>query len=396
MIPRAVAGLLSALRFDGRKVDLPEFSESEWKAALYYFDRNQLTLALRSNVDLPERVRRRLDKNFSDNQQRIARVTAAFSGAEKALTETKVEFLVLKGFANWDQFSPDPACRVQYDLDLFCPTGAGEARQALMRLGYESTPGTEKFPTDHLPPLIRKTGWQWRDDFFDPEIPISIELHYRLWDESTERFAAPGVEDFWSRRGAWKLDPVDALGFNALHLLRHLLRGDVRASDVYELAYFLHKNATNDAFWTRWLDLHSPELRRSQVVCFRLAREWFGCSLSPVAQTETDLLPGKIRRWFESSANAPIAAFFRPNKDELWLHLCLLDSFRKKSAVVRRRLLPTRLPGPLDSVFIPDEKMTLLLRLKKRWQYSRYVAGRMLFHARALVPTFSRMFRMRL
>lgn len=396
MIPRAVAALLSALRFDGGKRDLPEFNESEWKAALYFFDRSQLTLALRSNVNLPENIRRRLDRNYADNQLRIALMQAAFSSADKVLTAANVEFLVLKGFANWELFSPDPACRVQYDLDLFCPAGAVEASQALMRLGYESTPGTEKFPTDHLPPLIRKTGWQWREDFFDPEMPISIELHYRLWDESTERFAAPGVEDFWARRVSRTLDPVDALGFNALHLLRHLLRGDVRASDVYELAYFLNKNAVNEAFWTRWLDLHSPELRRLQAVCFRFAAEWFGCRLSPAAQTEVDLLPSKIRRWFESSATASIAAFFRPNKDELWLHLCLLDSFRKKSAVVRRRLLPTRLPGPLDSVFIPDEKMTWPLRIKKRWQYSRYVAGRALFHVRALAPTFSRMFRIRL
>jgi hypothetical protein len=396
MIPRAVTGLLSALRFDGGRVDLPEFSQSEWKAALYYFDRNQLTLALRSKLNLPESIQKRLDKNLAENQQRIERMKTAFSSAEKVLTEANVEFVILKGFANWEQFSPDPASRIQYDLDLFCPTGAVEASRALMRLGYEATPGAEKFPTDHLPPLIRKTGWQWRDDFFDPEIPISIELHFRLWDESTEGFAAPGVEDFWRRRVPQRLDLVDALGFNALHLLRHLLRGDVRASDTYEMAYFLHKNSTNEAFWTRWLDLHSPELRRLQAICFRLAIEWFGCSLSPVAQTEVDLLPARIRRWFESSATAPIASFFRPNKDELWLHLCLLDSFRKKSAVVRRRLLPTRLPGPLDSVFIPDEKMTWRLRLRKQWQYSRYLAGRAFFHVRALAPTFSRMFRIRL
>jgi hypothetical protein len=75
----------------------------------------------------------------------------------------------------------------------------------------------------------------------------------------------------------------------------------------------------------------------------------------------------------------------------LWLHLCLLDSFRKRSAILRRRLLPARLPGPLDSVFIPEERMTWRLRLRKRWQYARYVAGRGIFHVRALLPTLSRM-----
>src|SRR6266849_5012717 len=112
MIPRAVTGLLSALRFDGGRVDLPEFSQSEWKAALYYFDRNQLTLALRSKLNLPESIQKRLDKNLAENQQRIERMKTAFSSAEKVLTEANVEFVILKGFANWEQFSPDPASRI--------------------------------------------------------------------------------------------------------------------------------------------------------------------------------------------------------------------------------------------------------------------------------------------
>jgi hypothetical protein len=398
-IPRCVAALLSSLRFVEQPDSLPAFSEAEWKAALYYFDRNQLTLLL-PRAGLPESVERRLARNHADNQERARRLKQAFLEIDEAL---ETPFLVLKGFANWDQFSPDPITRVQYDIDLFCPSTAAEARDALSRLGYESIHGTEKFPTDHLPLLVRKTGWQWRDDFFDPEIPISVELHFRLWDEATEGFLAPGVEEFWPRRVQEDLDgrpyftlhPADALGYTALHLLRHLLRGDVRAANVYELAWFLDRNAANYAFWNCWRDLHSPELRRLEAICFRLAAAWFDCLMSPAAQAEVDALARPVRRWFEQCAASPAEAFFRPNKDELWLHLCLLDSFRKKSAVLRRRLFPTRLPGPLDAVFIPDERMTWTLRLRKKWQYARYVAGRGIFHARALAPTLSRMFRTR-
>jgi hypothetical protein len=369
------------------------FTEAEWKSALYYFDRNQLTLLLR----LPGAVH---DTNLARNQERIERLKRAYWDVSDALGAANIEFAVLKGFANWERFVPDPSLRMQYDLDLFCPHAAAEARDTLVRsLGYESLPGAEEFPTDHLPALIRKTGWQWQGDFFDPKIPISVELHFRLWDESMEGFPASGVEEFWSRRVKQKLDgrpflaldPVDALGYCALHLLRHLLRGEPRASNVYEVAWFLEQNVANDSFWTRWRDLHSPDLRRLQALCFRLANAWFDCRVSPIAQAEIDSLPAPVQNWFEHCAASPVEAFYRPNKDELWLHLCLLDSVRKKSVVLRRRLLPTRLPGPLDSVFIPDERMTWRLRIRKRLQYARYVASRAIFHVRAILPTLSRM-----
>jgi hypothetical protein len=392
-IPRCVAALLAGHAN-------PLATDAEWKAALHYFDRNQFTLMLPRD-GLPDDVQRRLNKNSADNQERVHRLKDAFSEIDKAI---KTPFLVLKGFANWDQFTPDPLSRVQYDLDLYCPDTATEVRDALIRLGYQSIQGGEKFPTDHLPALVRKTGWQWRGDFFDPEIPLSVELHFRLWDEETEGFAAPGIEQFWSRRAQQNLDgrphlalhPADALGYTALHLLRHLLRGDVHAANIYELAWFLNRNTANDEFWNCWRDLHGPELRRLQALCFRLAAAWFDCRLSPIAQAEVDALERPIRRWFDECAASPVEAFFRPNKDELWLHLCLLDSSRKKLSVLRRRLFPTRLPGPLDSVFIPAERMTWGLKLRKRWQYGRYVVGRAAFHLRALLPTLSRMFRTRL
>jgi hypothetical protein len=330
----------------------------------------------------------------------VRRLIQAFREIDNAV---KSPFLALKGFANWGQFTTDPPSRIQYDLDLYCPDTAAEVYAALLGLDYVSIPGGEKFPTDHLPAMVRKTGWQWRGDFFDPEIPISVDLHFRLWDERTEGFPAPGVDQFWSRRVQQDVDglpymalhPVDALGYAALHLLRHLLRGDVRAANIHELACFLHQNAVNDEFWSCWRDLHKPELRRLQAICFRLGAAWFDCRLSPIAQAEVDSLDRPIRRWFEQCAASPAEAFFRPNKDELGLHLCLLDSFRKKSAVLRRRLFPTRLPGPLDSVFIPAERMTWGVRLLKGWQYGKYVVGRGAFHARALLPTLSRMFRIR-
>ena len=364
--------ILDALRV-GQPLDLAPSEQ-------YYCDRHQITLLLQKT-------------HVPANRERIRRLKAAFWRVQETLDAAGIEFVVLKGFANWDRYWADLELRLQYDLDLYCPHQALAARQVLEKIGYESTPSDGRVSVDHLPALVQKTGWQWRGDFFDPETPISIELHFRLWDESTEGFSVPGLEDFWSRRTTQlldgrpylALDPIDSLAYACLHSLRHLLRGDVRAANIYEIAYFLNANADNDEFWNRWRHLNGVG------ICFLLAKTWFGCRLHRVAQEEIDRLNPRVLDWFERYAWSPAEALIRPNKDELWLHLCLLDSFPKKAGVLLRRLLPLRLPGPLDSVFIPGEQMTAAVRLRKQWQYGRYVAGRALFHVRVL----SRMLKIR-
>ena len=50
------------------------------------------------------------------------------------------------------------------------------------------------------------------------EIPVSIELHFRFWNQEWERLEAPGTDAFWARRVMGDiagirlavLDPVDS------------------------------------------------------------------------------------------------------------------------------------------------------------------------------------------
>ena len=81
-----------------------------------------------------------------------------------------------------------------------------QARDALVSLGYEPLVGFDDVPLDHLPAMIRKTGWQWRGDYFDVEIPFAVELHFRLWDAGTEHIPIQGLEAFWDRRTASRMD----------------------------------------------------------------------------------------------------------------------------------------------------------------------------------------------
>jgi len=298
-----------------------------------------------------------------------------------ALAAGGVEFAVLKGFSHWPGYALDPRHRPQYDLDLLCPQGQlSAARDAVASLGYKPLSGFDGLPIDHLPAMIRNRGWRWRGDYFDTEMPLGVELHFRLWDYETERIRAPGVESFWERRVERRveefrfpaLDPIDTVAYAALHTVRHLLRGDIRLFHAYELAHFLESSSRDSAFWTRWRSTHPDSLRALQSLSFRLAREWFGCQVASEVKDEIDRLPEPVRRWFGLFATAPLAP---PNKNELWLHLSLLESTADRRAVIARRLFPRRnlVAGNGDQ--------------------RRFLLGRALHHGRSLVPTATGGFR---
>ena len=139
------------------------------------------------------------------------------------------------------------------------------------------------------------------------------------------------------------------------------------------------------------MGLHPPGLRALESLAFRLAYAWFDCRMHASVAEALERIPAPIARWFDLCAASPAEALFRPNKDELWLHLRLLDTTRARAALLRRRLLPARLPGQLDSVFIPQRDLTWRVRLRKRVEFARYSLERAVFHLRALAPTLARM-----
>jgi MFS family permease len=357
-----------------------------WQEALDFCDRYSLTLVFGAVAGdtLPDWVRERIAGNLVENTERLARALALQAQVSEWFAAAGIQHIFLKGTTQSPHFVSDPRLRPQYDLDLFCPPeDARRAWNLLIERGYEPVEKPGDHPTDHLPSLVRKTGWEWRGGtHFDPECPLGIEVHLQFWDESTERLRAPGVDEFWTRRSGQALDTPDALAYAALHLLRHLLRGSARACNVYEIAWFLERHSGEEQFWNRWRELHAPELRRLEAIAFRLARAWFGCALGPVAEEEVSRLPAPVEEWFEAFAFSPLESPYHPNKDELWLHLALLNSARDKLAVVKRRLLPP-LPGPVDAVCIPERQLTLGRRMLKYARTAGFLGGRVVFHTRA-------------
>ena len=357
--------MLAALHLaEPRAEALGRLSDGQWREALDFCDRSRLTLFLRSRFrdKLPPEVRERTDRNAAGNVARLEQIEARYRELAAQLAGAGAEFIAIKGVTHSALFGTALEHRAQYDIDLFLPReGLFAARDALLTSGYETAVDMERFPTDHLPALVRRDPtWQWRGDYFDPGIPLSVELHFQFWNERLERLRAPGVAEFWGRRTTHRvagiemgvLCPADALGYAALHALRHLLQGSVSPFHVYEIAAILDAYAGDTAFWDQWRSIHGEQLRRLQAVMFRLAAEWFGCRLPLAAEETIDQLPAAAQTWFSQFATSPVCAPFHPNKDEIWLHLALLDSRRDAWSVARRRLLPLTPPPPGDSRYL--------------------------------------------
>src|SRR5678815_1472621 len=153
-----------------RRSDLRSIPDGEWRRLLELMDRSQLTLplAVRCPSELPEWVQERLAGNLQNNAIRHDRTLDAYREVARVLRSRSVDFMVLKGFSQWPRYCDDLRYRPQYDLDLYCPPDAIEpALAAIQSLGYEPFGRKARTATDHLPPLIRMTGWRPNGDYYD-------------------------------------------------------------------------------------------------------------------------------------------------------------------------------------------------------------------------------------
>ncbi len=400
-----VRSVLEALRLDARKdLELPA-GEEDWRQALAFADHTQLTLALRARLAasplwdrVPPEVRARLDRNLADNTTRLDRIQAAFQQIVDGFEAAGVEFLVLKGLSHSPSFIADPRMRVQYDMDFYCPPEVVcRARNVVAELGYKPVATRRELPVDHLPAMVRKTGWRWRGNFFDPEMPVAVDLHFRLWDFETERLAAPGTEQFWQRRvereisgrRVCELAAPDQLGYAALHAVRHLFRGSLRLWHVYEITHFLDNHKDDAALWRRWAEWHAPDLRTCEQIAFRLAQLYFSSPAPDPRPPAPARSPAPaIEAWFERYGWSPVEAMFVPNKDELLLHLSLIASRADRWRVMRRRLMPLRPPAVEEAVYEPEQ--TTRGQLRKLVRYVAFLARRAIHHGRLLVPALWR------
>lgn len=343
MIPRYIQTLFGLLSPCAGDVDLPE---QEWRELLAFADRTQLTLHLHGYAGLPPWLEAGIESRRVRNLERRRRLREAFAEIHDVFHGDAVEFVLLKGFTHETGFGIDPEARVQYDLDLLCaPEDLAKAGAALRRVGYVPHSG-RSLNDEHSKPWVQRSAtdrekWTWRGDYFDPEIPISVEVHDTLWDSALDRIRVDTAA-FWKRRSGNALAEIDRAGFAALHVLRHVLRQDARPAHTYELARLLQTQ--NEAFWRNWAEQHDPRLRGLEIVGFRFATEWFGCRLPEALNEEWLRQPETVKGWFRDFAWSPIANLARANKDAVWLHLALLENWSDRARVLCHRITPFRRP----------------------------------------------------
>ena len=390
--------LRNALSFHSPR--LASLTEARWARVIASADREGLTLALGSRwkTALPPSVAERIDANRASTALRFANIRRSYEEIASEFETVGVQVAVLKGFSHECGFAPSPLDRPQGDLDLYCSQQQiSLAQNVLVQLRYVPLVGTEAIPTDHLPPMIRKSAWTWRGDYFDPDAVLAVELHFQFWDRHTERIALDGIEAFWTRRqmecvGDFRfpaLAPIDRIGYAAVHFMRHLLRGEFRIFHAYELAHFLDATYADQNLWRHWQAMHSGSLRSVEALAFRFAADWFGCPVPEPVAAEWELFPATVQRWFTAFSQAPLQAKRHPNKNELWLHLALLHSSRDRRAVALRRLLPLRRQTVQYAAQVPDELVTWRLRVIRKTFAARFTLKRVSHHVRSTLPTLA-------
>jgi predicted MFS family arabinose efflux permease len=401
-LPQDVAATISALRFSGSdESPLARLTSNDWAHLLTRHEFVRLTIPLRQthSEKMPSWVRSRVDGYLADNLLRLERITVAYGEISAALREAAAEHIVIKGFAQWPGFTDHPCFHLQSDIDLYCPPDSIlKARDAILALGYETSRDTREACFDHLPPLVRRKGWCWTGNHFDPDMPASIELHHTLWNKQAVGFGVDIDQEFWIRQVNRSLDDLafpalalpDNLGYAALQILRDAFIDAISPSKLYQLARFLHLHREDEQFWKAWYDLHPRKLRQMEAIAFLAARLVFRCVLAEPSEREVRELPSSVERWFDCFGETLFDRRLERPKLGIWLQLALIESNAQRRAIATKYFSPYR-PISLDAfadretAVVQSERAHTRGEIRRR--YMQHVRKQVMARVQAAGPT---------
>ena len=375
-----------------------------WKRGLAFADTAGLSLHLRHRLiwrrdfgKLPPSIQRAFEQRHSDNVRRTQLMHEECVELNRRLQAADIPYLNLKGSFLAPAFVESPETRVQYDYDfLLKRSDISQAYTLFLRSGYSPLHPAKDVAADHWPTLIQRTGWQWKGNYYDPDIPRAIELHFQLWDSESELIPIQTLDQVWERSCSQVLGSIEAPTLSAqdtllyaiLHSFRHLLRNDLRLAHLYEIAFFLQQTCDQESFWEGVLGEVTQCANTTKMVAttVELAKFLFRPALSaPLSAFVERNLPVTARSWIEVYGRDGAVHCYRKNRNALLLHLSLLESNASRWALLRQRLVPRHLPLPTYGVQIPKERETLKVRVVKAARYVTLVLQRGLFQLRALL-----------
>jgi hypothetical protein len=391
--PQHIRAAFELLQFQAPSTDrLAVLSEAERHRFADWCDARQLTLMLSQlcSSPLPAWVIGPALQKAAEHELRFERLKQELFEIVDAFHTAGLEFVMLKGLSHAPAFTPDARLRAQGDIDLWLiGSSVYKGQDVLRSLGYVPLLQSK---SRHLSPMARPSKWQWRGDIFDPEMPISVELHYELWSEREEYIAVPDLEQFWERkrlrdfqgRKINVLCDADLLGFAALHFLLHLLHGDLPLQRAWEIARFLDTHVYDEVFWTSWRSSHSAALRQLETTMFYLVTNWFECHFRQGLRADVQTLPTIVQSWLAEFSLAPLAREWAPNKSEIWLHLAFVRDRIDRARILFRRLLPRGLPCFADRATSDTSTLPKLVRVVRQL---RLVLSRFVRHFVTFLPT---------
>jgi hypothetical protein len=329
-------------------VALSSLDDPTWHELLRFLDENGLTLLFRrrfAHAALPGWISQRLEKNFRDNQKRYETILTQQAEILRAFTEKNIETTLLKGTALARQTHPDPSDRVQYDFDfLVRPDQLRRAEAILANQGYRRD---SRQTPDHVC-MVPPEKYRWTGNFFDPRIPLKVELHDCLWHNhyridldgllsSPETVPAKNI----GLQPARILSPVDQFLFLNLHFFRHLFQNQVRLSHLFEIAILLEQFEV----WPSVLE-RTKESRAGQqilILNWRLLAQLFGMPEKKLSSPIDDVdLPTTVQIWLERDAVDDLLSRFSRNKNYVRLQM----EFSQTPWLVLRDALRVHRPPP--------------------------------------------------
>jgi hypothetical protein len=366
---------------DEADLGLPSLDTLGWRKLLSFLDEHGLTLLFRRkfpNASLPDWVNQRLEQNFAENSKRYDSILFQQRKILRAFAAQNIDATLLKGLAIALQAYPDMRDRVQYDLDFFIrPAQLQQAARVCLDSGYQLD--KEQTP-DHIC-MVPPETYVWRGNFFDPLIPLKIELHGQLWHDryyidlsgllsEPETIAAQDVR----LQPARLLSAVDQFVFLNLHFFRHLFQNQVRLSHLYEMGVFL-KDAR---IWSDAMDRVGERLSARGILLlnlhlvlqlFRLPKQTM-----PVGADESDL-PFPVRTWLRNDAVNDLISRFYGNKNHVLLQMEFSGARRQ---VLKSALAVHRLPNPArveyemqHSTYKNLSVQYIIYTVRKTWEHLR-------------------------